>query len=133
MGMCQRPSREWRAAAAQQVAVARALLHLERYESESLLSWSFQCTCPLCIELRYVQSLACVTHRVWRVCPPPLAALFRVLAASHFASTSCTAMAEKQIHKVVGAQQTKSAHSSLEQQAKAIIRVQWGSMRQRSD
>merc|ERR1711870_111327 len=69
------------------------------------------------------------------VYPPPFppAALFRVLAVSPFASTSCTAMAEKQIHKVVGAQQTKSAHSSLEQQAKAIIRVQWGSMRQRSD
>merc|ERR1712039_935733 len=51
-------------------AVARALLHLGRYESERLLSWSFQCTCPLCIELRYVQSLACATHRVWRVPPP---------------------------------------------------------------
>merc|ERR1712050_381162 len=84
---CQCPSRERRAAAAQQVAlartfamairtrttlsaaVARALLHLERDEPERLLPCLSQCICWLCIEFCFVQSLVCAKHRVWRVCP----------------------------------------------------------------
>merc|ERR1712217_306179 len=121
-----------RAARPPHAAKARMVMLRWRTAARALLSRMDRGTfshCHLSAYARCALSFALCIH-------PYLARLSRAalsrsfLAASPDASVSCTAVAENQLHKVVGAQQAEAAHTLLEQRAKAALQLQWGSLHQ---